>query len=145
MSGNAVKFVGIMLLTVWIGCSGRLAPDSSEGRVFPPGEPSVEDVSAQPRRAISGEDVEAFQAAVEKVGRLQFARAETEFRELLVRFESANDVAYLSETLFWLGYCLEKQSLPDDARRYYSRLIGQYPSTPSARLARDRMAILAGT
>jgi TolA-binding protein len=75
---------------------------------------------------------------------LQYGPAERELRQLLVRFQAVDDVKYLSDTLFWLGYCLEKQSLPGEARCFYEQLAEKYPATAAAQQACARLAQLPG-
>ncbi|MBN1943809.1 MAG: tetratricopeptide repeat protein [Phycisphaerae bacterium] len=108
------------------------APDESREK---PAENST--TRLLPRR-VAPEDVEAFQNAVERISRLEYGPAEAELRFLLVRFESVDDPKYVSQSLFWLGYCCEKQHATDLARDYYQRLIEHYPETRPGLLAKQR-------
>lgn len=85
------------------------------------------------------EDVEAFQNAVDRIVRLEYAPAEADLRFLLVRFESAGDEKYISQALFWLGYCCEKQGVWEQARDYYQRLTEHHSATVPGRLAGERL------
>ncbi|MBN1554380.1 MAG: tetratricopeptide repeat protein [Phycisphaerae bacterium] len=93
----------------------------------------------QSPREVAPEDIEAFQNAVEQVSRLEYGAAESELRQLLVRFESVDDPKYVSETLFWLGYCCEKEGVTEQARDYYQRVVEHYPQTRPGMRAQERM------
>lgn len=95
-----------------------------------------------PAQEVGAHDAEAFENAVERIGRLEYGKAETEIRQLLVRFESVDDPRYVSRALFWLGYCCEKQGVIDQARSYYERASERYPQTRPGQLARERLALL---
>ncbi|MCD4825863.1 MAG: tetratricopeptide repeat protein, partial [Phycisphaerae bacterium] len=94
-------------------------------------------------RLASPEDVAAFDAAVELATQLRYPEAERKFRPLLERFVAADNVHYASETLFWLGYCSEKQGRLDAAEQFYNRVIAEYPQTPAADQAQRRLEELA--
>mgnify|MGYP006310031023 CR=1 FL=1 len=96
-----------------------------------------------PAKKVSPADAEAFENAVERINRLEYAKAETEIRQLLVRFESVDDPRYTSRALFWLGYCCEKQGAAEQAQSYYQRVAGRYPDTRPGELARQRLGYLA--
>jgi TolA-binding protein len=147
--------LGLLILLAVIGLAGVLGgcASRSDDAAWSPAfeEPGLDEPSPAPdeekpppsaRRQLTPRDIEDFDAAVEMVTRLEYAAAEREFRQLLVRFGATDEVKYVTETLFWLGYCLEKQSLVDEARKYYQRLADKYPDSPAAGQARRRLAYL---
>ena len=108
----------------------------------PAEKPVGESRKFQPARDVAPEDIEAFQAAVDQIGRLDYGPAESEIRVLLVRFESVDDPKYVSEALFWLGYCCEKQGVTEQARDYYQRVVEHYADTRPGKQAAQRLKLL---
>ena len=80
--------------------------------------------------------------AVALASELRYVQAEAKLKDLLAAFQSAQDHRRAGETMFWLGYCSEKQGRIDEARDFYDRLVKGYPDTQACRQARSRLAIL---
>lgn len=83
-----------------------------------------------------------FDEAVALTSQLRYSEAEVKLASLLAAFESGGDHRRASETLFWLGYCDEKQGRPDQARDIYQRLAKDFPGSPVCRQASLRLANL---
>lgn len=108
----------------------------------PAEKPVGESRKFQQARDVAPEDIEAFHSAVDQISRLDYGPAESEIRVLLVRFESVDDPKYVSEALFWLGYCCEKQGVTEQARDYYQRVVEHYADTPPGKQATQRLKLL---
>ena len=153
---SSAAVIAVMLILtggILAGCSsgswnggGLSAPVQTATPVEPAEKPVEHPVGDsrkfQPPRDAAPEDVEAFLNTVDQISRLEYSQAEGELRVLLVRFESVDDPRYVSETLFWLGYCCEKQGVIDQARDYYQRAVEHYPDSRPGRQAAQRLKIL---
>lgn len=137
----AILCVLAIPVTIPLGCTmhGEPADDKSTPPELPVPAHSGDAQKFQPPREVAAEDVEAFRNAVDQIGRLEYGLAEAEIRILLVRFESVDDPNYVSQALFWLGYCCEKQGVTDQARDYYQRLIEHYADTRPGKQAAQRL------
>ncbi len=91
---------------------------------------------------LNARDANAFDEGIALVAEGRHAAAEQRFRTVLPWLEATGDTRRASETLFWLGYCAEKQGRPAAARARYDRLRRDYPSTPAASRAAGRAARL---
>jgi tetratricopeptide (TPR) repeat protein len=83
-----------------------------------------------------------FDEAVGLVSQLKYPEAEIKFRRSLVWFQAAGDKDRSAECLFWIGFCQEKQGRTAEARGQYEKSFRDYPGTPAARLAAERMGRL---
>ena len=122
-------------LGLWIVLAGLLtaagcAPAGSVGPV-------------EPYRAVSpvtSQDVDEFHQALALVSQLQYRQATVKFKRVLGRFEAGRDATRAAETMFWMGYCYEKQDRLAEADAAYGKLLQKYPATPAAEQARRRLA-----
>ena len=83
-----------------------------------------------------------FDEAVDLASKLKYPQAEIEFRQSLVWVQAAGDKDRSAECLFWIGFCQEKQGRSAEARAQYDKVIRDYPGTPAARMAAERMGSL---
>jgi TolA-binding protein len=91
---------------------------------------------------IPAEDRDAFDEGVTLVSQLRYAEAQQRFQRVLRWYQALGDPAMAAETMFWLGFCNEKQGRTAQAWEYYDRLLKQYPSAPAAAQATRRRAAL---
>jgi hypothetical protein len=88
------------------------------------------------------EDREAFDEGVALVSQLRYTEAQQRFQRVLRWFQALGDSPMAAETLFWLGFCNEKQGRTALAWEYYDRLLKQYPTSAAAGQATRRRAAL---
>jgi TolA-binding protein len=86
--------------------------------------------------------VPSFDEAVGLVSELKYPEAEIKFRQSLVWFQAAGDKDRSAECMFWIGFCREKQGQAAEARVQYDKVIRDYPGTPAASMAAQRMGRL---
>lgn len=86
--------------------------------------------------------VPSFEEAIGLVSESKYAEAEIKFRQSLVWFQAAGDKNRSAECMFWIGFCHEKQGRADEARVQYDKVIRDYPGTPAASMAAQRMGRL---
>lgn len=84
-------------------------------------------------------DEAAFNEAVAVTAKANYAIAADEFRRLGRLFETAGEFRRAAECLFWLGYCYEKQHLPNDAEVFYRMILLKYPQTHASKEAAKRL------
>ena len=99
-------------------------------------------LGAEPKPAailVEVQDRAAFEEGIALAADLKYAEAQAKFRQVLAWYRATNDRARTAETLFWLGYCCEKQGRSADARDAYVQLVREHPSLPAARQASARL------
>ena len=89
--------------------------------------------------SIGGQDLALFHDAVALVYQFRYYEAQRKFTAVLPQLRHAGDDQRAAETLFWLGYCAEKQGAAAQARTYYEQVVVEYPHARAASLARDRL------
>lgn len=119
-----VRFLALALLAAIFGCAAH-SPDSG-------GEPEL---AERTRKAEAG-----FRVAMLLVADLKCSEAVRELLPLIREFEAIGNRPRAAEAAFWTGYCHEKLDEPGKARAFYDMAVKQYPDTPAARQAADRMA-----
>ena len=90
-------------------------------------------------------NVVAFNAAVEMVSELQYAKAMVEFEQVLPGLQDASDHRRAAEAMFWLGFCSEKLGRPTKAISHYDSMIRRYSDSPASSRARARLSQLRPT
>jgi len=83
-------------------------------------------------------DLATFNEAVALVESQRYEEAVGKFRQVSDRFEQTGDSQRAAESLFWIGFCREKQRRLDEARAIYLRLAREYAGTRAAEQARKR-------
>ena len=83
-----------------------------------------------------------FDNAVVLATDLKYAEAEAKLSQLLPIFEAASDHRRSAETMFWLGYCNEKQGRRARAMSFYERVVKDYSDSRASREAGRRLAVL---
>ncbi len=72
------------------------------------------------------------QEALAMVDAFRFDPAKEVFSQLLPIYEEAGDYERSADTLFWLGYCNEKNDRLRQALSFYDRVTREYPYTQAA-------------
>ena len=100
--------------------------------------------ASQDRAALrySGQVLSDFDEALGLAYQLKYGEAEAKLSHLLGIFEAAKDVQRASKTIFWLGYCNEKQRRSGRAKEFYQRVVGEYPRSRAAHTAGQRLRLL---
>jgi TolA-binding protein len=88
-------------------------------------------------------NISAFNEAISLTESLHYEEAAIKFRQVFDGFSVAGDQKRASESLFWLGFCREKQRRLEEARAIYMRVAGEYRGTRSAYQACQRLARLS--
>jgi hypothetical protein len=88
-------------------------------------------------------ELAAFDEAQELIAGQRYAEAQARLSPLPPAFARAGDTDRASRSLFWLGFCHEKQDRPQTASDLYTQVIQRYPDTPAERQAATRLAALA--
>ena len=83
-------------------------------------------------------DLATFNEAVALVESQRYEEAVAKFRQVFDNFASSNDRQRAAESLFWIGFCREKQRRLDEARVIYLRLAKEYVGTRAAKEAYKR-------
>jgi tetratricopeptide (TPR) repeat protein len=127
-----------MLVLVVTACLAGCAAMHGAARQGPPG------AYRAPLPAVDGQGplgagAGLFDEAVAEIARLEYAAAADKLTRALPAYERMGDRARAAETLFWLGYCHEKEQLTEEARRCYGRLVAEYPGSRAAEQARLRL------
>ena len=91
-----------------------------------------------PPRATQG-DVAAFDEAIALTVNFEYEAAAAKFQQVLPRFEFAGDARRAAESMFWLGFCRERQGRTAQARGLYKRVVTKYPRQQVAEKARQRL------
>jgi len=84
----------------------------------------------------------AFEVAMALVAKCRYADAAERLSQIAEAPEVARHPDVASKTLFWLGYCREKQGRSAEAAALYRRVGQDYPDTPAAAPAAERLSIL---
>jgi len=87
----------------------------------------------------TADELAAFNEAQERIARQRYAEAQALLAPLVPAFAKAGDTDRASRSLFWLGFCHEKQGRPQTASDLYAQVIERYPDTPAARQAATRL------
>jgi len=93
----------------------------------------------------AAQDKEAFAAAMALVAEHRYDDAAERLSLLAAAPEAARDPDRSPKVLFWLGYCHEKQGRPAEAADFYRKVVQEYPDTPAAAQASERLSLLAAT
>ena len=80
-----------------------------------------------------------FNVALGLISSGKYAEAERDLRVIHESATPASSADILAETVFWLGYCLEKQGNNEQAVIAYAEVLKKYPNTPSAQQAKLRL------
>ena len=81
-----------------------------------------------------------YNEALAHAGQLEYAQAIRQFLLLLEQFRRDGHDHYAARTLFWLGFCYEKQNNSTQAQAAYRRILRDYPHSDVAGRARDKLA-----
>jgi tetratricopeptide (TPR) repeat protein len=92
--------------------------------------------------SVADSDRQTFDEGVALASQLRYADAAEKFSRVLGRFSAVGDRTRAAETMFWLGFCHEKQGRVDQAKGFYNRLMDLYADTAAARQASKRMVRL---
>jgi len=95
--------------------------------------------TARRDRLIARQDLTLFHEAVALVYQFRYHEAQRKFTAVLSQLRRVGDDQRAAETLFWLGYCAEKQLAASQARRYYEQVVAEYPNARAASLAQERL------
>ena len=125
MWARKVNYLVLLAATVLAGCQER-APWF--------------DIQAANRVRVSKADVEAFNEAVALTESLRYEAAAGKFRQVFDSFSIAGDRQRAAESLFWLGFCREKQQRVAEAKAIYTRLTEEYSGTRAADEAAERLS-----
>ena len=85
------------------------------------------------------EQAAALEQAVALVTELRYDEAIEKLRFLLPALQASGDTQRTAEAMFWIGFCHERQSRFDQATVWYRRTVNDYPDTPAAEQARQRL------
>lgn len=110
------------------------APVVAKPKTAPP-RPTL----TKPRRAPAA-DLQQLEQAILLASTLKYDESAGKLTDLIPRLGAVGDEVALAEATFWLGYCREKQGLPDRAVALYRQVSRQYSATPAAGMARQRLA-----
>ncbi len=72
-----------------------------------------------------------FDEAVTLITDAKYAEAEVKLNRLLPLYKRSGDGRRTAETLYWLGFCSEKQGRIGTAIQLYQEVIKDYPDTPA--------------
>lgn len=133
MRDKARQLVLIACATVMAGCA------MSRERYGPWGRSPADDLRPM---GVNQRLLQEFNAAVALVAEQRYQEAAANFNGIFQAFEAGGDEDGAAESMFWIGFCQEKQQRGDQARDLYKRLISKYPETPAARQAAERLARL---
>ncbi len=123
-AGLTIWFLVLALSAAIVGCSVQ----SSDGS----GDPEL---AERLRKAEAG-----FRSAMLLVADLKCSEAVRELLPLIQEFEAIGNRPRAAEAAFWTGYCHEKLEERSKARAFYNLAVKQYPDTPAARQAAERLA-----
>ncbi len=88
------------------------------------------------------EDLKAFNEAVALTESLRYEEAAARFGQVFERLSNIGNRPKAAESLFWLGFCREKQGRLTEAGEIYRRVTQEYTSTTAAREAGERLSRL---
>jgi TolA-binding protein len=80
-----------------------------------------------------------FDRAVSLISHFEYAKAEAILRPLVVRYRRAGGTDKVARSMFWLGYCLEKQAEIEPAAVLYREVIRSHDGTAAATQAARRL------
>lgn len=92
-----------------------------------------------PEAQAKPEQAAALEQAVALVTELRYDEAIEKLRFLLPALQASGDTQRTAEAMFWIGFCHERQSRFDQATVWYRRTVNEYPDTPAAEQARQRL------
>lgn len=87
-------------------------------------------------------DLKAFNEAVALTESLRYEEAAARFGQVFERLSNIGNRPKAAESLFWLGFCREKQGRLTEAGEIYRRVTQEYTSTTAAREAGERLSRL---
>lgn len=116
----------LLLIAVMGGCSEMGSPWNEKGVGHIPV------VAAQA-------DLATFNEAVSMVESQRYEAAAAKFRQVFEKFAASDDHRQrAAESLFWIGFCREKQRRLDEARTIYMQLADEYAGTRASEEACKR-------
>ena len=96
-------------------------------------------------KAANQANLATFNEAVALAEALRYEAAAGKFQRVFDNFALAGDRQRAAESLFWIGFCREKQRRLGEAREIYLRLTEEYAGTRAAEEAnKRRLRIPAG-
>jgi len=81
-----------------------------------------------------------FQEAESLIAQQRWSEALGRLAPLEKVFAEAGDRTKAANVVFWMAFCTEKQGRAPQAADLYGRLGREYPQTPAARLAAERLS-----
>ncbi len=93
---------------------------------------------------VSQADLAMFNDAISLVESLRYEAAAGKFRQVFDNFVFAGDRSRAAESLFWLGFCREKQQQVAEAKAIYLRVAEEYSETRAAQQSDRRLSRLSG-
>ncbi len=112
---------------------GQWGAETAEGMLEDP-PPTTQPISRPGPAAMK-----LYNEALAHAGQLEYAQAIRQFLLLLEQFRRDGHDHYAARTLFWLGFCYEKQSNATQAQAAYRRILRDYPQSDVASRARDKL------
>ena len=94
--------------------------------------------NSKPAKVATQADLATFNEAVSLVESQRYEAAAGKFHQVFDNFALAGDRQRAAESLFWIGFCREKQRRLDEARSIYLRLAEEYAGTRAAEEANKR-------
>jgi hypothetical protein len=83
-----------------------------------------------------------FDEAVTLITEAKYQDAEAKLNRLLPLYRRVGDGGRTAETLFWLGFCAEKQGRTAEAAQQYREVVKDLPQTPACPHAARRLEAL---
>ena len=90
-------------------------------------------------------DVATLEEAVALAMNFEYAIATGKLLQVAPRFEAAGDKRRAADSLFWLGFCHQKQGKSAEARQVYTTVVQKYPREQAAGKAREYLETLPAT
>ena len=133
--GLPLKLTGWLLLAAAASAIGCAMARPENGLLVPAAERG-------PAKRFSNQALSDLDEALKLAGQLEYAQAEAKLTYLLPVFEAADEHELTAKTMFWLGYCNEKQGRWDQAKGFYDRVVKDYRDSTAARAAGQRLTLL---
>ena len=86
-----------------------------------------------------------LEEAVALAMNFEYAIATGKLLQVAPRFEAAGDKRRAADSLFWLGFCHQKQGKSAEARQVYTTVVQKYPREQAAGKAREYLETLPAT
>ncbi len=118
----------ILIAVVMGGCSSTFSPRQ---------------YNSESLKVANQVDLATFNEAVAMVESQRYEEAAGKFRRVFDRFAASSDYRQrAAESLFWIGFCREKQRRLDEAKVIYVRLANEYVGTRAAGEGAKRLSRL---